>query len=64
MLEGTMERIACNRFGNQTFNYQIWKRIAIALLAIVTVLICSGSVAAQQTETGPPQVGEGSLVYH
>src|SRR5262249_4064898 len=79
MLEGTMERIACNRFRNdwvsnktfnndwfnkETLNHQIWKRIAVALLAIVTVLICSGSVAAQQTETGPPQVGEGSLLYH
>lgn len=64
-----MERIACNRFKNdwfknETFNNQIWKRIAVALLAIITVLVCSGSTSAQQTETGPPQVGEGSLLYH
>ena len=58
-----MERIACNRF-NETLNHQIWKRIAVALLAIITVLICSASVSAQQTEAGPPQVGEGSLLYH
>src|SRR5438105_6330977 len=57
-----MERIACNWFNNQTFNNQIWKRIAVALLAIITVLVCSAP--AQQTETGPPQVGEGSLLYH
>jgi Ca-activated chloride channel family protein len=67
MLEGTMERIASNRFKNDWFNNQMlsnqmWKRIAVALLAVITVLVCSGS--AQQTETGPPQVGEGCLLYH
>ena len=59
-----MERIACNPFKKEMFNNQIWKRVAVALLAIVTVLVCSGSISAQQTEAGPPQVGEGSLLYH
>lgn len=57
-----MESIACNRFKEEVFNNQMWKRIAVALLAIITVFVCSGS--AQQTETGPPQVGEGCLLYH
>src|SRR5690242_21942367 len=66
MLEGIMERIARNRFKNQTpknetFNHPIWKRIAIALLSIVTIVVCSGPASAQQT--GPPQCGEGSLLY-
>src|SRR6185312_5969994 len=57
-----MERIARSRF-----EIEIWKRIMLALLAIITIL--SNPSFAQQPEpqpselSSPSQVGEGSLLY-
>jgi Ca-activated chloride channel homolog len=56
VLEELVERIAQN-----WFKKEMWKRVITALLAVITIL--AGVAPAQQAESGPPQVGEGSLLY-
>jgi hypothetical protein len=66
VLEEAMERIARKLFANQ-----IWKRIALTLLAIITILGDATSAQrseAQQSEaqlelSSPSQAGEGSLLH-
>lgn len=49
------------RFAGSWLIHELPARIVLVFLALTTIL--TGSVCAKQSDSGPPQVGEGSLLY-